>query len=153
MTDEDALRAADAVIVEREAAAARGRDTPDVDKSRCNQRAFDALGELAGRLGDVLGVIARDPGEHRVQPLPVFEAERRDVVFGGRGNSLTQLHQSIAVRKGQRAQQHSVERREHRAVGADAERKRQNDRERECGRAAERAQRVAHIAQKRIERE
>ena len=97
-------------------------------------------------------VNAPDRGERLVQLAELEELRRRDpelVEAHGR-EAAGQEHQLLGLRVGQRAQQHAVDDREDRGVGADAQGQREDRDQGEPGRAQQAPGGVADIAQQVI---
>ena len=72
---------------------------PHVDEARRDNRAPQRFGQICGRLGDILGVEARDPLEGRIQFVPVLQANGRYRRFRRRRILLKNPNEAVAVGK------------------------------------------------------
>ena len=82
--------------------------------------------------------------------MPFFETNRRDVGLRRPFLRLGEPHEAVAVRKRERLQQHGINGGKHGGVGADAEGKRQHDRDGETRRSPQRTNRIADITNRAV---
>ncbi len=115
--------------------------------------ALQLLGLAVARERHAAGVGGRDVREHRVATPPVLPLQRRReeaVRRAVRAELVPQDHETVSVRVRQRADQHGVDRAEHRGVDPDAEGQGRDRDCREPGVAAELAQAVADVASEMV---
>src|SRR3984885_13283618 len=122
-----------------EVPADRGRDAPDLQKSRRNQRLRHFFRQLTGGFGFLFGVIAGHGLKRRVHAVPVFQANRRYECLWrfGVAAHLAELYELVAFGEGKRLEQDCVDCGEYGAVRADAEREGENYCDRKRWRFAE----------------
>ena len=98
-------------------------------------------------------LVRGDVDKRSVALAPVLPVRRGDDVLGPAPQrvGLVEAHQRVRIAKGQRAQQHRADEREHRGPGADADGERGDGRQRERPMLAERPDGVAHVLQRRLD--
>jgi hypothetical protein len=135
------------MLVVGERASERRADAPDVEKARRHDGPPHPFRQIARSIDHVVGEVPGDGLERRVEAVPVLEAHGRDIRPSRPIVNLRQLHEPIAVGKRQRPEQDGADGGEHRTVGADAKSEHHHHRERKGGRASQRPDRMAEVAE------
>ncbi len=142
IAEDDRVGSAEVLFFRCEVAAEERIDAQDLKKARRDKAHGELLRQRAGDLRHVAGVVAADGGEGGVHAVPVLQARGSneairvaiaDVV-------LIDLEEAIAVGVGQGAEDDCIDCGEDGAVGADAEREREDD----CGGERRRTAQKAH---------
>ena len=146
------LRAVGVGLAGREQATLRRRDAQRGEQVVGDRGAAHAHRTLAGHQVELAGGERPDRGERLGQLAELEELGRRDpeLVEAHRREPAGQEHQLLWPRVGQGPEQHAVDDREDRGVGADAERQGEHRDEGEPGRAEQAAGGVAEIAQEMV---
>ena len=152
VADEYGVGTAEAFLLGNKIAAEHGRNAENLKEARGDEGLSNSFRQRTGKLGEVVFVVAGDAGERRGHAVPVFQTSRRDEGVGvaALGVVLENTDQLVAVRKRQRTQHDGVNGGEHRGVGADAEREREDDGKREARRLEEKTHSGAEMESKRF---
>jgi len=152
VADENGVGAAPALFGGRECAAKGGRDAQGFKEARGDEHFGDLFGESAGGFGEIVEVVATDGLEGGVEAIPIFETRRGNETVGVAALHvvLGDLDQLIGVGERQGTQDDGIDGGEDRAVGSDAQGKRENDGQRERRRFAQEAQSGAEVEEERV---